>query len=339
MTHSSTPKVSVCIPVYNGSDYIAESIESVLAQTYKDFQLIVVDNCSTDNTGEIVSNFQDPRLSYVRNTQNIGLVGNENRCLDLAKGQYIYILHHDDIMLPDNLERKVNLLDEHPEVGFVHSNILLIDGKGEVVDHNIWCEDSRRDYIKNGREVFEKYLAYLHFGASIFIGSVLARKKCYEHLGGFSPELPHCHDSEMWMRMSLLYNVACIGTPLVKYRVHQISASSKWGNYLSIPYLKEHYLTARMILNSYDNHIPESNTLKKQVSFSFAERAIKLATTSLVNGDFSAGRIFFKEAIRMTPWILKNPLSWKVAVRITIGPVGFRFYQSVKKATGNKNAR
>ena len=90
MADSSTPKVSVCIPVYNGSDYIAYAIQSVLAQTYKNFNLIVCDNCSTDNTEEIVRNFEDPRLSYVRNNKNLGLVGNENRCLELSKGDYIY---------------------------------------------------------------------------------------------------------------------------------------------------------------------------------------------------------------------------------------------------------
>lgn len=339
MNSSHVPKVSVCIPVYNGSDYIAESINSVLTQTYDDFQLIVCDNCSTDNTQEIVRSFQDPRLKYVRNAKNLGLVGNVNRTLELASGEYVNILHHDDIMLPDNLERKVNLLDKHPNVGFVHSNILLIDDTGRVIANDIWYKGSRQDYIKNGRDVFEKYLAFLHFGASIFIGSVLARKNCYEHLGDFSPELPHCNDSEMWMRMLLFYDVACIGTPLVKYRVHQISASSQWGNYSSLSYLKEHYLAAMMILNKYNHHIPESNTLKRQVGYSFAERAVKLAKSALVSQDFSTARIFFKEALRMSPRILKSPVFWKVAGGVTIGPNGFRFYQSAKKAIGNKDTR
>jgi glycosyltransferase involved in cell wall biosynthesis len=337
MNSSLTPKVSVCIPVYNGSDYIAKSIESVLAQTYKDFQLIVVDNCSTDNTEEIIRNFHDPRLTYIKNKQNIGLVGNENRCLELSKGDYIYIFHHDDIMLPDNLELKVNLLDEHPQVGFVHSNILLIDEKGEVVADNIWYEYSRRDYIKKGREIFDKCLAYLHFGASIFIGSVLARRKCYENVGKFSPELPHCHDSEMWMRMSLFYDVACIGTPLVKYRVHQNTASSDWGSESTVPYVTEHYLAAMMIFNKYNNLILEAHKLKKRVSLSFANRSIKLAKTAIVNGDYSTAKSFVKEAIRMSPWILKNPFFWVVAGGVSIGPNGFRFYKSIKKVFGNRN--
>ena len=164
MNSSLAPKISVCIPVYNGSNYIAESIESVLAQTYKDFELIVVDNCSTDNTEEIVRNFNDPRLEYFRNKKNLGIVGNHNHCLGVAKGEYICIWHHDDVMLPDNLKFKVQLLDDQPEVGFVHSNIIMIDDKGEVVAPEIWYEGSRHDYIEDGLTAFKKYISYLHQG-------------------------------------------------------------------------------------------------------------------------------------------------------------------------------
>ena len=156
MTDPSASKVSVCIPVYNGSDYIADSIQSVLAQTYKNFNLIVCDNGSTDNTEEIVRNVKDSRLTYVRNNKNLGLVGNHNRCLELADGEYVYFLHHDDIMLPDNLALKVSILDEHPKVGLVHSDVLFIDKAGQHLDLSKF--DAKRDYIEDGIKVFEKYI-------------------------------------------------------------------------------------------------------------------------------------------------------------------------------------
>ena len=98
MTIFGDSSVSVCTPVYNGGDYIEQTIRSILAQTYENFQLIVCDNCSTDNTEEIVRSFKDPRIFYNRNERNLGLVGNANRCLELAEGDYVHILHHDDIM-------------------------------------------------------------------------------------------------------------------------------------------------------------------------------------------------------------------------------------------------
>ena len=323
MTDSSTPKVSVCIPVYNGSDYIADSIQSVLTQTYEDFHLIVCDNCSTDNTEEIVRSFHDPRLTYTRNSENLGLVGNANRCLELSKGEYVCIWHHDDIMLPENLERKVHLLDEHPEVGFVHSNLIRIDDKGEIVAREIWNEDSRRDYAEDGLSVFHRYISYLSRGrgASIFIGAVLARRKCYEKLGEFRSELPHCLDSEMWMRMMLFYNVACIGTPLVKYRVHPTSASSSWGDGTSIYNFKEHYLAAMIIFDKYSEHIPQSNSLKKKISLAFAERSIKLARNAFASGKYATGKMFFNKAVRISPRILKNPVSWKPSAGLQSAPL------------------
>jgi glycosyltransferase involved in cell wall biosynthesis len=317
--------------VYNGSDYIAESIESVLGQTFTDFELIVCDNCSTDNTGEIVAGFRDDRVKYVRNQKNLGLVGNANRCIEVATGEYIGILHHDDSMMPDNLERKVRLLNEHREVGFVHSNIILIDTKGDVVSSNIWNEDSRHDYVENGIKVFQKSMAYLHYGASIFIGAVLARRECYDRIGSFSTELPHCLDSEMWMRMALFYDVACLGTPLVKYRVHPASTSSSWGDYNSIPYLKEHYLTAQMLFKTHRERIPQVTTLKRQVSRAFGERAMTWAYNSFSNKDFIFGKLCFKESLKMCPKNYDNILFWKSAAMLMAGPTGLDIYHFLKK--------
>lgn len=331
MSDFRTPKVSICIPVYNGSDYIADAIDSILAQTYRNFNLIICDNCSTDDTANIVLSFKDDRIKYVRNPKNLGLVGNANRCLELSNGEYICIFHHDDVMLSDNLESKVHILDKHPEVGFVHSNIMLIDSNGKVVNENIWNKDSRQDYIEDGLTVFRKYISYLPFGASIFIGSVLARRSCYAQLGGFNPDLPHCNDSEMWMRMLLFYNVACIGTPLVKYRVHRASASTSWGDYTNINYIKEHYKAARIIFNNYKEYIPQWAELKRQLSASFCERLLALACSALVNGNDSAGKAFLREAMAIYPFVFKKVNFWKALLGCAIGKDGIRLYQAAKK--------
>jgi len=220
------PKVSVCIPVYNGQDYIAEAIESVQAQTFHDYEIIVCDNCSTDDTEKIVRSYDDARIRYCRNEKNLGLVGNANRCLELSEGEYICILHHDDTMLPENLELKAKVLDENPQVGFVHSNLYWVDEGGNVLSE--WLEDAQRDYIEDGKKVFLRYMKRMPKGALIFIGSVLARKECYVELGGFREDLPHSNDNEMWLRLSLFYDVACVGKPLVTWRQHGTSTSSSW---------------------------------------------------------------------------------------------------------------
>lgn len=318
MTPSAPAKVSVCIPVYNGSNYIAAAIQSILSQTYTDLHLFVCDNCSTDNTEEIVRTFTDSRVTYIRNSTNLGPVGNANRCLELADGEYVSIFHHDDVMLPRNLELKVHVLDTNPAVGFVHSNIMLVDADAQVIAGDIWNVDSRRNYIDDGMSVLHRYLEYLPLGASIFIGSVLARRSCYEDVGQFSGDVPNCADSEMWMRMMIFYKVACIGVPLVLYRAHPGSASSSWGDYTSLPYLRQHYTAADMILNRYKKQIPQCKALKRRVFLSFADRAVELAGGLLTKGDTVHSGECLSQAARFSPSILRWSRFWKVAAALTM---------------------
>lgn len=327
---SHSPRVSVCIPVYNGAAYIAECVDSVLSQTFVDFELIVADNCSTDDTEAIVRSYSDPRVRYVRNTKNLGLVGNANRCLQLASCEYVCLFHHDDVMLPENLACKVSVLDAHPGVGFVHSNLLLIDEAGRRVAGDIWAEDSRRDYVEAGHVAFRKFVMRMPWASSIFIGAVLARRACYRRLGGFRDELPHCNDSEMWMRMMLFFDVACIGESLVKYRVHESSTSSGWGDSASLPYLREHYEAVRLLFERYGLDIPNRRRTWNAVSQAFAARAVEIASRELVHGTAGVGRMALRHAVAMYGPIAATPGFLKATAASLAGRGGVRFYQRIK---------
>jgi glycosyltransferase involved in cell wall biosynthesis len=306
------------MPVYNGAPYVKEAIESVLAQTYCNFELLVGDNCSTDNTADIVKQFSDPRVRYERNETNLGLVGNANRCLERARGEYVTVFHHDDVMLPQNLERKVRVLEAHSRVGFVHSDLILIDSLGAVVSPHGWSEDARRDSLEDGLTAFRRFVDHIQLGSSIFIGTVLARRRCYAELGGFRPELSHCNDSEMWMRMLLFYDVACLGEPLVKYRVHSTSESSAFGDYASISYVREHYAAVRMIFDKYGDRIPEGTALRRRVALAFAERALGLAARAFHEGDTGVGQVCVREARGMLPGVWRRASFWRAqAHRVT----------------------
>ena len=326
MTGLACPKVSVCIPVYNGEAYIAESIESVLGQTYEDFRLIICDNCSTDNTPDVVRGFRDSRITYLRNSKNLGLVGNANRCLTLADGEYVCILHHDDAILPKNLERKVHVLDKNPEVGFVHSNVFVTDAEGQIVSE--WNEDSRRDYIEDGRKVFHRYITRMHLGALIFIGAVLARRACYDRLGGYRPELHYADDSEMWMRMSLFYDVACIGTPLVKWRQHSTNKSIELG--LGVQWLEEHFLATRIIFQEYQERIPGWKNLKKEVDEGFIREALRKGLRACGNDDFETAGKYLRWARKVSRGFSMKKDYWKLNLRLAVGPKGDRLCRSMK---------
>jgi glycosyltransferase involved in cell wall biosynthesis len=333
---SDRPRVNVCMPVYNGEAYIEEAIRSILEQTYEDFRLIICDNCSTDNTADIARSFSDARVTYTRNAQNLGLVGNANRCLELADADYISIFHHDDAMFPENLELKVRLLDEHPEIGFVHSDLILVDPPGHVIADHIWCEDSTRDYMEDGCSAFKKFLGHLPSGSSIFIGTVVARKSCYDRIGGFNNQLPHCNDAEMWMRMMLFFTVACIGTPLVRYRVHPSSTSTVFGDYMSLNYLREHCLAANLVFDAYKEHIPDRESLRKASSMAFAQQALRLACKPRYDGDYASRSAFIREALKMNRGIYRSVSFWKAISKLAVGSCGNKFLRAVKERSHQK---
>jgi glycosyltransferase involved in cell wall biosynthesis len=325
LTH---PKVSVCIPVYNGAAYIGEAIESVLRQTFEDFSLIVSDNCSTDNTSEIVNSFSDSRITYVRNAENLGLVGNANRCLQLSDGEYICILHHDDIMLPDNLQHKVRVLDENPQVGLVHSNLFVTDASGQVLWD--WDEDVKRDYVEEGHVAFRRYIIRMPRGAMIFIGAILARRACYERLGGFRQELRYANDSEMWMRILLFYDLACVGQPLVAWRQHGTNESTNLG--LGVQWMEEHFLATRIIFNEFHDRIRDWKKLKKEVDEDFVAQALRRGIIACGNNDFEMG----KEFLRLAGKFSRNSLLgmkdyWGLKTRLLLGPKGAKLYRPLKK--------
>jgi hypothetical protein len=205
------PKVSVCIPSYNYGQFIEGCIRSVLAQTYPDWELVIVDNRSSDNTREVVRAFQDPRIRYFENAENIGLVRNWNRCIEHARGEYVAILPADDLYLPRMLERCVRMLDSHARVGFCHTGYRRIDESGGVVETRQGWDSDR---VTPGWSVLRK----LVLGCYITPASVVARRACLVELGGFDERYRFELDWLMWSRIALAYDVAYVAEPLVLQR-------------------------------------------------------------------------------------------------------------------------
>ena len=149
-----TRSVSVCLPTYNGANYIEEALRSILNQTYQDFELLIVDDGSTDATLDIVQSFSDPRIQLHRNPARLGIPANWNRCLELAGGAFVCVFHQDDVMLPENLERKVHLLSTDETVGFVHSGVETLVEEEAPSSFADWIEDATDDTVWDGPEYF-----------------------------------------------------------------------------------------------------------------------------------------------------------------------------------------
>lgn len=209
-----TPQVTVIMPVYNGEAYLAEAIKSVLNQTFQDFELLLINDGSTDNSLKIIQNFNDSRLRVVSNESNWGLVRTRNRGLSEAKGQYLAMLDCDDIALPDRLHRQVHFLNQFMDYGVVGSQIIFINEQGKEVGRETYNQKT------------ENIPAILFFNNYLAQSSVMIRKNILNEMR-YREEFPPAEDYDLWVRLSRITKIKILPIPLVKYRLHTNNISVK----------------------------------------------------------------------------------------------------------------
>ena len=207
------PKVTVLMSVYNGDKYLNEAIDSILGQTFKDFEFLIVNDGSTDKTGEILKSYNDPRIKMINNEKNIGLTKSLNKGLKLARGEYIARQDADDISMPGRLEKEIEFLEQNKSVGLVGTDYLIINEKGNVVQI-VTC-------LNGNRELKAKLLEGNQFGH----GSVILRRECIEKVGTYREEFKFAQDYDFCLRIAEVYDVANISEPLYKWRIDSKSIS------------------------------------------------------------------------------------------------------------------
>lgn len=215
------PKVSVCIPVYNGEKYIEKTVKSVLEQSFTDFELIIVDDQSADRTEEILNSFSDNRIRLLKNEKNIGMVANWNRCLDNAKGEYIKILCHDDYLVKNCLEKKVAILDADKEIGLVFNSTYIVNEHDKVI--------FKRRPFKSERLFDGKYIGRKSFIQKNIYGepsNVMFRRDISEKIGHFDNNLCYEIDWDYWIKITSVRSVYYIDDYLMYFRVSKTSATS-----------------------------------------------------------------------------------------------------------------
>ena len=208
----ATPKVSIIVPTYNRADMIADTIDSILNQTYKDFELIIVDNESTDNTEEVVKSYKDKRIRYFKHQNNGIIAVNRNYGTGKARGEYIAFCDDDDLWLPEKLEKQVLELDKDSQVGFVCNNEIAFDNKGE---HG----ERIRSRLRDSDFTFDS----LVWTNPVSCSTVLVRKAALDDVGVMdeSPEIVTVEDYELWLRIAKKYRGKYINLPLGKHRTHR----------------------------------------------------------------------------------------------------------------------
>ena len=210
---AASPQVTVLLPVRNGSAHLSAALESILAQTFVDFELLVIDDGSTDATPEILRAVRDPRLRVVTNPQNIGLVPTLNRGLELARGEFIARQDHDDISLPERLEKQVAFLRAHPDCVLLGTEAVQTDAQG------------RKAFRLLRPHGVEDIRWYLCFDNAFIHSSVMFRREpvCQE-FGGYAPSF-HSEDYALWSRIARARETANLPDPLLLYREHGSSVT------------------------------------------------------------------------------------------------------------------
>ena len=184
-TDTQPVKVTVGIPTFNRAGWLRESIESVLAQTFADFRLIVSDNASDDDTPEVVRSFDDERIHYVRSERNVGPVGNFNRLIALAETEFLVLLPDDDVLYPGHLAATIDVLERFDTVGLVHSAFEFIDAQSRVV-RGVEPLGSRSPVKIDRRDRALEYLMVSDWG--LCFPSVAYRTKAILEAGGLREE-------------------------------------------------------------------------------------------------------------------------------------------------------
>ena len=221
-SNSSVPILSICLPTYNGEAYIEAALNSILDQSYTAFEVVIVDDGSTDRTLDLVCRVQDPRLRVYQNQQRRGIPGNWNACIGLARGAYLCVFHQDDAMLPNNLARKMALLTSDPSLSLVHSRAETIIEAEAPTRFGEWMEKADTDFVRDGIEYFRKLVLQ---DDCICAPTVIARREMVVAAGGFNEALGYACDYEMWMKLCVEGRVGFLHEALVQYRWHGNNAS------------------------------------------------------------------------------------------------------------------
>lgn len=210
--------VTVFIPVYNGEKYLREAIDSILAQTYTDFELLILDDGSTDGTNNVVSSYDDPRIRVMRNAVNSGLCVTRNRGLSAARGKYIAMLDCDDIACPNRLAQQISFFENAPE-GFA-----LLGSGLEIIS-----EDGRFQGVSFFWYAPEEIPAVLLFN-NCFAQSAIMGKAAVLQTEKYSEEVAFSEDYDLWVRIASKHKVWNIPNTLTKYRLHRNSTGQSNRN-------------------------------------------------------------------------------------------------------------
>lgn len=283
------PKVSVCIPTYNRANLLPYAVNSVLAQTYKDFELIICDDGSTDNTALIVNQWDDPRVRYIRHPVNGGRSRNMRSGFEAACGTYFIKFDDDDALTPEFLEKTVAVLEAEPNVDFVCTNHWIINQNNEKIESATKENSAKWGKDKLQQGVIPDLMRQTFEYQSLQVGSTLFRRACLQEVDYMRPQADGCEDFDLLVRLAIAGKQGYfLPEFLMEYRFHGGQTSLKQNL---------HFLSAKVFcISSYK--FPDAE-LEKLRSRKLAGTQQALGLRLIEKGDTAEGRRLLQESSRV----------------------------------------
>jgi glycosyltransferase involved in cell wall biosynthesis len=221
----NNPRVTFVVPCYKLAGFLPTCVNSILRQSFSDFEILIMDDCSPDNTAEVAQSFSDSRIRHVRNDPNLGHLRNYNRGIELSRGDYIWLISADDYLRSNLvLQRYVELLDNNRNIGYVFCTGY---GVREGVETELLGQlqgRGDRDRVVPGQILLKKLLS----GNFVLTPSGMVRRECYEKVSTFPLDMPWCGDWYLWCLFALHFDVGYFAEPMVCYRQqHSLSMTEK----------------------------------------------------------------------------------------------------------------
>jgi glycosyltransferase involved in cell wall biosynthesis len=282
---TAQPVISVVLPVYNGGEYLKRSLQSVLNQNFSEFELLIIDDCSTDNSLAYLQSIQDPRISLFKNEENRGLFFNLNFLISQSKSSLIKLWAQDDIMYPQCLKSFVAFHRQYPGIGFSYSGRDIIDEEGLVKENNV--VDNTPTIIST---VLHAKIAYYTGSIAGNIANVCINKEALDKVGLFNEDMKISADFDMWVRLAKENETGFIREKLIQLRDHdkQLSRNEKYY----INHVKED-LEVYRYLDSYvsaeQKKLGHNQLRKSKLVFYYT-----LMMKCLLKRNLKTGREYFK---------------------------------------------
>jgi glycosyltransferase involved in cell wall biosynthesis len=291
--------LTILLTCYNHLRYLPVALDGVLGQTYKDFEVLALDDGSKDGSREWLKEREaEGKLRCIFNEKNLGTYATLNVGLHEAKGKYIAVLNDDDLWASEKLARQVEMLEQNPKIGLVHTGGWFIGEDGERL-----ADPAPLGFVYPSTptgDVLALEILYNH----IITSSVLIRKECFDTCGPFDPSFFGSGDWQMWLRIAQKYEVGYVEEPLSFYRVHGLNASHQKDK------INEDDARIREWITTWQSQFSERAAKEPELHAAFAHNWACLGTERTWAGNAKGGRQAYREAIKMMPRRVKSYLRW-----------------------------